>query len=138
MSKKSQKQFGWRQVLGIIAFGLGTAGTMETAAIANPANNQGSVQIAQVGVRSRINGPTPLNVTPRTHISLPTRSRPRSYGRRYYYGDRGYNRSRSRRRHYRRYRNYDRREGYRSRGDRYEHRYRHRSRKPRGGLTIFF
>ena len=57
------------RVLGILAVALGTIGITETNAIAVPTRD--SMKLAQVGVRSRISPPTPLNLRPRTHTPLP-------------------------------------------------------------------
>ena len=57
------------KALGILAVALGTVGITDTNAIAVPTQN--SIKLAQVGVRSRISPPTPLNLRPRTHTPLP-------------------------------------------------------------------
>lgn len=86
-------RLNWRPILSAFALGLGTIGLCSpveamsqiTAKESPPLleNNiratsqitysQADFQLAQVGVRSRINGPTPLNITPPpgTHIPLP-------------------------------------------------------------------
>ena len=143
--KQNYPKFSLPKILGILALGLGTVGTVESRAIASPDLDRESWEIAQVGVYSRVKGPTPLNLTPRTHIPLPTTSRSRRYRsnrHRVYYGT---YRSRSSSPHYRRYRDYDR---YKHRSEYYRDRYeynRHRhydknyGNKKRGStITIFF
>lgn len=65
-----QHQFHW-QIWGTIAIFLGILGITESPAIAFPDRAEDSYELAQVGVGSRINAPTPLNLRPRTHIPLP-------------------------------------------------------------------
>ncbi|HEY9772090.1 MAG TPA: hypothetical protein V6C71_26900 [Coleofasciculaceae cyanobacterium] len=87
MGKQYRNKFNWRSLLGALAISLGAFSIIESsAAQATPELIQGSFELAQVGVRSQIDGPTPLNLRPRTHIPLPE-SR---YDRRGYYGDREY------------------------------------------------
>ncbi len=87
MGKQYRNKFHWRSLLGALAISLGAFSIIESPpAQATPKLIQGSFEIAQVGVRSQINGPTPLNLRPRTHIPLPE-SR---YDRRGDYGDREY------------------------------------------------
>ena len=69
--------FGWRATA--IAIPLVIFSLTQSSAKAIPAPNQSSFRLAQVGVGSRINRPTPLNLRPRTHIPLPT-VRDRGYG----------------------------------------------------------
>ena len=76
MSKQNQK-FKWQAALGV-AISCGMFGVMEVSAEATPWNTDNST-LAQVGVRSRIAPPTPLNLRPQTHIPLPTTSRSRDY-----------------------------------------------------------
>lgn len=86
-------RLNWRPILGVFALGLGTIGLCSpveamsqitvkeslpfaenpTWATSQRNDFQADFQLAQVGVRSRINGPTPLNITPPpgTHIPLP-------------------------------------------------------------------
>lgn len=128
MDKPSQKRFDWQKALKILAIALGTATIVESPGIAIAVETTDSFKIAQVGVRSRITPPTPLNITPRIHIPLPASRYNRHQN---YYGfprSRGsYNRWRSR--NYRQDRRYDRyngsgyddhprqsRRGYRKRG----------------------
>ena len=84
-----QHQFSWQTAWGTIAIVLGI-GITGSPAIAFP-QQADSFKLAQVGVGSRINAPTPLNIRPRTHIPLP-RSRYNRYGypkyRDYYRSDR--------------------------------------------------
>ena len=68
MSK--QHQFHW-QIWATIAIFLSILGITESPARAFPQPSQDSFKLAQVGVGSRINPPTPLNLRPRTHIPLP-------------------------------------------------------------------
>ncbi len=72
MNKQPQQKLYWQQALGAMAIALGAMSIAESPAVANP-YNQDSFEIAQVGVRSQINAPTPLNITPPpgTHIPLP-------------------------------------------------------------------
>ncbi len=84
MNKQPQHKFYWQQALGTMAIAMGAMSIVKTPAVAN-SYNQDSFEIAQVGVRSQINAPTPLNITPPpgTHIPLPESN----YGNRDYYGD---------------------------------------------------
>lgn len=87
MDKQDRNKFNWRSLLGALTISLGAFGIIESpAAQATPKMVQGSFELAQVGVQSQIDGPTPLNLRPRTHIPLPE-SR---YDRRDDYGDREY------------------------------------------------
>ncbi|MGF1588915.1 MAG: hypothetical protein ACFCU7_06690 [Pleurocapsa sp.] len=87
MDQQAQNKFNWRSLLGALTISLGAFGIIESPAQATPDRIQSGFELAQVGVRSRINGPTPLNLRPRTHIPLPeSRYNPRDdYG---YSGDR--------------------------------------------------
>ena len=78
MSGQNQK-FNWQTAFGAFIISCGVFGVMESSAEAAPWNTQNSSTIAQVGVRSRIASPTPLNLRPQTHIPLPTTSRSRDY-----------------------------------------------------------
>ncbi len=71
MDQQAQNKFNWRSLLGTLAISLGALGIVESPAQATPERIQSSFELAQVGVRSRIDGPTPLNLRPRTHIPLP-------------------------------------------------------------------
>ena len=127
MNKQPQHKFYWQQALGAMAIALGAMSIIKTPAVANP-YNQDSFKIAQVGVRSQINAPTPLNITPPpgTHIPLPESN----YHNRDYYGDpRGSSRDYIPYEGYRRENDYRRDYGYHRR-DTYE---RNRS---RGGTVI--
>lgn len=87
MGKQYRNKFNWRSLLGALTISLGAFGIIESPAVqATPELIQGSFELAQVGVQSQINGPTPLNLRPRTHIPLPE-SR---YDRRDDYGYREY------------------------------------------------
>ena len=134
--KNNQTKFYWQKILGIFAI-VSAASTISTAAIANP-HNSTELYLAQVGVRSRINSPTPINLRPRHHIPLPSSNRSSRYNRRYnqhrdyryseynddYYRDRRINRK-YRRRHQSDY-------------DRDIHNQRSRKRRTRGSITVFF
>ena len=85
MPKQHQNKFGWQSALGAIAISLSTFGIRSSPVQAAPKPIKDSFKLAQVGVRSRINPPTPLNLRPRTHIPLPTHSRSQDY-----YGYPGY------------------------------------------------
>ena len=63
-----QHQFPWQTAWGTIAIVLGI-GITGSPAIAFPQQTD-SFKLAQVGVGSRINAPTPLNIRPRTHKYL--------------------------------------------------------------------
>ena len=67
-----QRLLDWRSIA--IAIPLAIFSLTQSSAKAIPAPNQSesSFRLAQVGVGSRINRPTPLNLRPRTHIPLPT------------------------------------------------------------------
>ncbi len=109
MNKQPQHKFYWQQALGAMAIAMGAMSIVKTPAVANPYNNsQDSFEIAQVGVRSQINAPTPLNITPPpgTHIPLPESN----YGNRDYYRD-----SRGSSRDYIPYEDYRREHDYRER-----------------------
>ncbi len=86
MNKQPQQKFKlyWQQALGAMAIAMGAMSIVKAPAVANP-HNQDSFEIAQVGVRSQINAPTPLNITPPpgTHIPLPESN----YNSQDYYGD---------------------------------------------------
>ncbi len=131
---QTQHKFYWQQALGAMAIALGAMGIVESSAVANPHNFQGSFEIAQVGVRSQIDAPTPLNITPPpgTHIPLPQSN----YNNRDYYRDRG-----GSSRDYIRYEDYrsdrTRESDYRGRDYNYHHDYDSYERNHnRGGTTI--
>ena len=69
MNQKNIFKPNWRNTLGALAIGIGAITCMDTPATATPIQN--SLKLAQVGVRSRITPPTPLNLRPRVHIPLP-------------------------------------------------------------------
>ncbi len=110
-----QYQFWGQNALTALIISLGIAGLVELPAEAGAWQTQGSLKLAQVGVRSRINSPTPLNLRPRTHIPLPTNSRSRDY-----YG-------------YPQYRGSYRHDKYR---DRHHHHHTHDRNRRRGGTVI--
>ena len=107
----------WRSTLGTLAISLGMFSVAQLPARAIPTSSQTNSQLAQVGVRSRINRPTPLNLRPRTHIPLPrVNGRYGSYNRYPRYRDRYY-------------------DGYRY-GHDHHHTHRRRSRHRRGTVII--
>lgn len=67
---KQHQQLSWRRTLGM-AIALGIFSAVKSPAQAMPVPTPDSLEIAQVGVRSRIDRPIPLNLRPRTHIPLP-------------------------------------------------------------------
>jgi hypothetical protein len=96
MSKLRQNKFYWQKILGTMTIALGATALgaisgLEPAAMAAdliPGNF--NLKLAQVGVRSRINAPTSINITPPpgSHIPLPESNYHRRYEDRY--EDRGY------------------------------------------------
>lgn len=106
MNKLLQNKFYWQKILGAIAGSitgtmaiasganalevnsLGATRVWETATMATDINS-GVYKLAQVGVRSRINAPTSINVTPPpgSHIPLPESNYHRRYEDRYEDGD---------------------------------------------------
>ena len=94
MASIHQTKHGWLQVVSPIVFTLTGLGITELPVTAMPKINN----LAQVGVRSRVVSPTPLNLQPKFHIPLPQSNyhrrsrRDRDYHHRY-----GKRRSRSRR-----------------------------------------
>ena len=64
MNKQPQHKIYWRQALGAMAIAMGAMSIVKVPAVANPYSSQDSFKTAQVGVRSQINAPTPLNITP--------------------------------------------------------------------------
>ena len=83
----------WRSALGTLAISLGIFSVAQSPARAIPAQTQSSFKLSQIGVGGRINRPTPLNLSPRTHIPLPTvRDGRGSYYRYSEYRDRHYDR----------------------------------------------
>lgn len=97
---RQDRKFGWQTALGALAISWGIVGAIEAPASAAPWTQR---TIAQVGVRSQIGSPTPLNLRPRTHIPLPTNSRSRDYygyPTRRYYGHGKYGHYRDPHRHY--------------------------------------
>ncbi|WP_319419940.1 hypothetical protein [Pleurocapsa sp. FMAR1] len=133
MNKQLQHKFYWQQALGAMAIALGAMSIAESPAVANPHDFRGSFEIAQVGVRSQINAPTPLNITPPpgTHIPLPQSN----YNNRDYYGaQRGSSRDYIR---YEDYRNDRRRENdYRGRNYNYHRDYDTYERNHNRGGTV--
>ena len=105
MASRHQTKHGWLKIVSPIVFTLAGLGITELPATAMPKIESFSNEfyLAQVGVRSRVVPPTPLNLKPRYHIPLAASNyHRRSYYNRdnYYYGDRhheyGRRRSRSR------------------------------------------
>lgn len=72
MVKQHRNLFNWRSSLGSLIISLGLLSVTKSPVKAIPPQTQSSFELAQVGVRSRIDRPTPLNLRPRTHIPLPT------------------------------------------------------------------
>lgn len=89
MHETSQGKRNWRAALGAVAIFLGAFSITESPADATPYQVQDNVKLAQVGIRirSRVKAPRPLNLRPRNHFPLPTRS---SSQRHNYYGRSGY------------------------------------------------
>ncbi|MEL6928561.1 MAG: hypothetical protein AAFO95_07995 [Cyanobacteria bacterium J06600_6] len=85
MNEPKKIKLHWQPTLSVIALALGLSGLDVAPAQSLPEFAEDSWQIAQVGVRGRVTSPTPLNLTPRTHIPLPTNSRSRNYHRPYQY-----------------------------------------------------
>ena len=86
---KQHRLIDWRSLA--IAISLGIFSVAQTPARAIPVSGQSSFDLSQVGIGSRINRPTPLNLRPRTHIPLPTvNGRSNSYYRYPEYRDRHY------------------------------------------------
>lgn len=79
MTTQHQNKFSWQSALGAIAIFGSTFSISSTTVQAAPKPVKDSFKLAQVGVRSRINAPVPLNLRPRTHIPLPTHSRSQDY-----------------------------------------------------------
>ena len=111
MDGQNKIKLSWQPALSAIALAFGIV------AIGDPAQSlpeiaEDSWQIAQVGVRSRVTPPTPLNIRPQTHIPLPTNSRSSDY-----YRHNGYRRG------------YDRYEEYGHGHHHHHHHHHHRRRK---------
>lgn len=118
MERKYQAKPNWQTALSAFVIGIGVIGLCPpseaisvTPVLENSAaeENSSSLKLAQVGIRSRINAPTPLNITPPpgTHIPLPSNS--------YYHRNRSYhNYQRNPRQgyYYRRSRNHGRHNPY--------------------------
>lgn len=87
MASTHQTKHPWLQVVSPIVLILGGIGSAELPATAMPKieSLSNNLYLAQVGVRSRVVPPTPLNLRPRFHIPLPQSN----YHRRFY-GDRDY------------------------------------------------
>jgi len=90
MNKPSLNLGNWRSMVGAFAISLGAFGMIESPVDASPNQLQDSFKLAQVGIRSRTNAPTPLNLTPRTHIPLPTSRHNRHRQSSDYYENRGH------------------------------------------------
>ena len=67
---KQHRLLDWRSLS--IAISVGIFGITESPVRAIPVSRQSSFELSQVGIGSRINRPTPLNLRPQTHIPLPT------------------------------------------------------------------
>lgn len=90
MAIKQKVKLSWLKTLSPIALVLGGFWMTElpAAAIPNIEISQNNLYLAQVGVRSRIVPPTPLNLSPRYHIPLPQSNyRHRDYGYDNYHDD---------------------------------------------------
>ena len=118
MNGQYKIEFNWQSALSAVALAVGVLAIAKSPAQSMPIAE--SLQIAQVGVRSRINSPTPLNLRPRTHIPSRADSHRSNY---YRYDDYG---------RYDRYDDY----GY---GHHHHHHHRHRhnrGRRNRGPVII--
>ncbi|MCC0178252.1 hypothetical protein I4641_14825 [Waterburya agarophytonicola K14] len=69
MIQENQSKFNWRNTFGALAVGLVSLGCLDTFATAAPIPE--NFEIAQVGIRSRVQSPVPLNLKPRFHTPLP-------------------------------------------------------------------
>ncbi|MEM8677639.1 MAG: hypothetical protein AAGF83_27835 [Cyanobacteria bacterium P01_G01_bin.67] len=96
MNNQAQVKISWRAALGALTLTWGAFSIMEAPAKASEPED---LVIAQVGVRSRVTSPTPLNLRPRTHTPLPTREYSQKYD---YYGNPIYENSRRGHRRFRR------------------------------------
>ena len=104
MAGAHQTKHGWLKIVSPIVFTLAGLGITELPATAMPKIESFSneLYLAQVGVRSRVVPPTPLNLKPRYHIPLPASNynyHRRTYDDRdnYYYRDRHHHHKYSRR-----------------------------------------
>ena len=79
MSTQHQNRLNWRATLSAIAISVSVFGIESSPLEAAPKPTEAGLKLAQVGVHSRVQAPTPLNLRPRTHIPLPTSSRSRDY-----------------------------------------------------------
>ena len=109
------KYYGRLNVLSPVMMGVAAMIGIESPAIALPDVDSASHNsyIAQVGVRSRVIPPTPLNITPRpgTHIPLPASNyHNRSYDR-YHHHYRGHSHYGDFERHHYRHRRHSRKRG---------------------------
>ncbi len=126
MHKQFQGKLNWRSALGALVIFLGAFSISESPADAAPYQVEDTFKLAQVGIRSRVKAPRPLNLRPRRHFPLPTRSSSRRsdyYGRSRY---RGAVRGRGR------YRGYDCDRRY----DHDHHTHRRRNRRRRDSVII--
>ena len=96
MDGQNKTKFNWQSAFSAITLAVGAFGITKFPAQSMPVVED-RLQIAQVGVRSQISSPTPLNLRPQTHIPLPTNSRSSDYYRHpayrggyYRYDDYGY------------------------------------------------
>ena len=80
MSQTNLFQFNWRNVVGIVVMGIATCIDVPVNAVPIEDN----FHIAQVGIRSNVSSPVPLNLRPRVIIS------PR--GNQHFHRRRGYSR----------------------------------------------
>ena len=69
MNNKNLSKLNQRRALSVLAIGFSAVGYLGNPAIAIPIED--NFTLAQVGVRSRITPPVPLNLRPRSHTPLP-------------------------------------------------------------------
>lgn len=123
MREQHQTRLKWQTIFSAIALAVGTLGSIGSPAEAFPEVENQDFQLAQVGVRSRINSPTPINLRPRTHTPLPTNSSSKDY----------YRHSGSNYRYRGSHGRYNRHHEY---GHHHGHHGHHRSRRRRGTVII--
>ena len=90
MHKQSQGKLNWCSALGALTIFLGAFSFTESPADATPYQVEDTFKLAQVRIRSRVKSPRPLNLRPRNHFPLTTRSSSRRSD---YYGRFGYRRA---------------------------------------------
>ena len=72
MIQKNQSKFNWRNTLGALAVGLVSWGCLDASTTAAPIRD--NFELAQVGIRTRVQSPVPLNLKPRFQTSFPSGS----------------------------------------------------------------